>query len=139
MNQNYSHPMIRNNIYIIRKKDVSDSHLEYFCSVSSLAAREELRELVYDYIQDKELDMLCYDSAIIEPNFPVNESLELFSELAEVLLPQQWEEDSSVVGGSEDFLNNTIMMVLHLDYNVGEVGKTYYNKVHRLYERQYNI
>lgn len=137
VNQKNTCPLTRNNIYLIRKEYKSGIHLEYFCSVSSLAAREELRKIVYDCLQEKELNMLCYDSATVEPIIPMDEYIEEFTDIAEVLLPRMWEEDPLVVGTSYDFLASTIMMVLHVDSTKDDKSDRYI--IHRLYERQYNI
>ena len=137
VNQKYTCARTRNNIYLIRKEDKLGSKLEYFCTVTTLGAREELRKLVYDCLQDKELGMLYHDQASIEPNIPINECIEQFSDIVEERLPKLWEDDPSVAGDGADFLNSTIMMVLHVDYS--EDGETYQYIIHRLYERQSNI
>ena len=137
VNQRNTCSRTRNNIYLVRKEDKLGSKLEYFCTVTSLGAREELRKLVYDYLKDKDLELLCHDQASIEPNIPINECIEQFADIVEEQLPQLWEADPSVEGDSIYFLDCTIMMVLHVDYS--EDGETYQYIIHRLYERQSNI
>ena len=137
VNQKYTCARTRNNIYLIRKEDKLGSKLEYFCTVTTLGAREELRKLVYDYLQDKELGMLCHDQASVEPNIPINECIEQFADIVEVQLPKLWEDDPSVEGDGLYFLNSTIMMVLHVDYS--EDGESYQYVIHRLYERLSNV
>lgn len=137
VNQKNTCSRTRNNIYLIRKVDKLGSKLEYFCNVISLGARYELRKLVYSFLQDKELNTFYHDQASIEPNIPINECIEQFADIVEVQLPQLWEDNPSVKGDSNFFLESTIMMVLHVDYS--EDGETYQYVIHRLYERQFNI
>ena len=128
--QKWTCHLTRGNIYFLRN---NVGELEYFCNVTDIGRRTQLKMMVLSYLKNNYISLksLRNDITYITPPFPKDECLDRFVTLTSVTMPEIWNKDCPFRGQSGKFLDNSICFVLHTDQSYD--GDTLQFHVHRLF------
>lgn len=132
--QKWTGPLTRGNIYCLRN---GEGKLEHFCNVSSPGQRQQAKALLMDTLKGVPVEALRSDIVHIEPNIPIGQSTEDFSDLVETTLPDYWKEHCPAKGQEDDYLPSTVALVLHVDQSYD--GDALQHHIHRLYVTDSNL
>lgn len=125
--QKWTNPLTRGNLYFLVGED---GKLQHYCNVQSIGQRQQLKYMVLSALKGISLDALQEETINIKENFPRGEYLESFSDYVEDLLPKYWNMFFHKVESSMEFLDSTVLMVLHTDESYD--GDTIQHHIHRL-------